>query len=235
MYHESSLYKLSFIYIPYPIELKTKAITLRKQGYSLKEISKTLNIAKSTASAWLSDILLSKQTQEKLAQKKILGQYKAVLIKKKASTDKKIKLEKEAKIMLQSISFSKEIAKLCCALVWWCEGNKSTSVLRFTSSDITLVQNFLFLLRSAYEINETKFRALVHLHSYHNDLVQKEYWSKITKIPIKQFYRSFHKPNTGKRIHANYSGCLAISYYDSKIAKDLQAVYNAWSNHTGVG
>lgn len=221
--------------MPYPIELKTKAITLRKQGFSLKEISETLNIAKSTASAWLSDVLLSKQAQQQLAQKKILGQYKTILIKKKASADQKIKLEKEAQEMLQTIPFSKEMAKLCCALVWWCEGNKCTTMLRFTSSDITLIKNFLFLLRSAYKIDETKFRALVHIHSYHNDLIQKEYWSKITKIPFKQFNKSFHKPNTGKRIQKNYPGCLAISYYDAKIAKDLQAVYNAWSNHTGVG
>jgi len=39
---------------------KEKAIALRKQGYSLKELSEKLNIAKSTASNWSKDVNLPK-------------------------------------------------------------------------------------------------------------------------------------------------------------------------------
>lgn len=69
--------------MPYPIDIKEKAIHLRKSGYSLKEIAQKLDIAKSTASMWLDNILIPPSAQKRLQKRKILGQYKTVLIRKK--------------------------------------------------------------------------------------------------------------------------------------------------------
>ncbi len=136
--------------------------------------------------------------------------------------------------MLSHIPLSKDLAKLYCSLIWWCEGNKKTTSLKFTNSDTTLISNFLYLLRLGFNINESKLRALVHIHEYHNDSVQKEFWSKITKIPLSQFQRSYKKPNTGKRYRENYPGCIVIVYYDSSVAKELEAIYNVFSKQRGV-
>ena len=54
----------------YPAQLKQKATDLRLQGNSLLEISRKLNIAKSTASVWLKDVKLSNQIREQLIQKR---------------------------------------------------------------------------------------------------------------------------------------------------------------------
>lgn len=216
------------------LELKTKAKLLRRKGFSLKEISEKLSISKSTASAWLSSIELSIYAQERLAKKQILGQYKSILLKKKLRDEQKRINEKLALDSLNTITTSKDLWRLCCALLWWCEGNKDTSMIRFTSSDPTLIDNFLSTLRLGFSIDESKFRALVHLHTYHNDLKQKTYWSETTNIPLTQFYTSYQKKNTGKRTKDNYAGCVAISYYDAKIAKELDAIYNAFTLIRGV-
>jgi hypothetical protein len=42
----------------HPFELKEKAIELRKQGYSLKEISKEVGVVKSTSAIWVHDVEL---------------------------------------------------------------------------------------------------------------------------------------------------------------------------------
>lgn len=135
--------------MPYPLNVKSTAISLRKQGFSLKEISEELNIAKSTASVWLSDIILSSSAQQKLAQKRILGQYKTVLIRKRIREEQKKILEGKAKLILQPISINRDLAKLCCSLVWWCEGAKNTTSVRFTNSDPTLIKNFLFFIKKS--------------------------------------------------------------------------------------
>lgn len=218
----------------YPVQIKTRAINLRRKGFSLTEIAEKLPVSKSTLSEWLSSIELSSSAQKRLADKQILGQYKSVLLKRKL-TEKHKKLYQEAALIdIKKIFFGKELQKLCCALLWWCEGNKDTSMVRFTSSDRTLIANYLNVLRSGFVIDESKFRALVHIHAYHNDKKQKKYWSKITKIPLEQFNASFQKLNTGKRTKAGYPGCVAISYYDAKIAKELEALYNAFTIHRGV-
>ncbi|PJC27889.1 hypothetical protein CO054_03075 [Candidatus Shapirobacteria bacterium CG_4_9_14_0_2_um_filter_39_11] len=220
--------------MPYSLRIRNKAIGLRKKGFSLKEVSEKLKIAKSTASAWLSEIELSPAAKRRLAKRRILGQYKTALLKKKLKDKLKRVREEKAQEMLRKIPFSKKITKLLCAFLWWCEGNKETDFVRFTSSDIKLVQNFLSLLRRGFKVDESKFRALVHLHSYHQDGRQKRFWSEITKIPLNQFYKSFKKPNTGRRKQKNYPGCLAISYYDARVAKELEAIYNAFNNFRPV-
>lgn len=218
----------------YSALIRSQAEKLRKRGSSLREVSEKLKISKSTASEWLSFLELSSSVQNRLANKQIMGRYKAIINKRKLKAKQKEILEKKAYELLKSTNLSKELIKLCCALLWWCEGNKDDSMVRFTSSDITLIKNFLSLLRSGFEIDESKFRALVHLHSYHDEVAQKKFWSIVTNIPLSQFYRSYQKLNAGKRLHKDYPGCIAISYYDAKIAKELYALYNAFGKIRGV-
>lgn len=92
-----------------------------------------------------------------------------------------------------------------------------------------MINVFITLLRQSYSLDESKFRALIHIHQYHNENQLKTYWSTLTNIPISQFSKSYQKPNTGKRKRNNYSGSLRIRYYDHKIAKDLSAIYNMFS------
>jgi hypothetical protein len=213
----------------YAVSIKNKAVLMRKNGASLAEISSELKIAKSTSSLWLSNTKLSPTAYKHLEDKQVLGRRNAIFFKKELRKNREEQFKKSAAEMIKKIKFSKEITKLCCSLIWWCEGNKNDSTVRFTNSDPTLINIFLSLLRSGFIINESKFRALVHLHSYHNEKDQMKFWSKITKIPLNQFYKSYQKPNSGKRKHENYPGCIAISYYDVKIAKELEAIYNTFT------
>ncbi|MBI2314574.1 hypothetical protein HYU93_00725, partial [Candidatus Daviesbacteria bacterium] len=150
--------------MPYPIDVKEEAILLRKRGYSIKEVAAKLSIAQSTSSLWLSSIILSSKAQERLSQRKIIGQYKSIFIRKKAREENRVILERTASEMLSTIPFSKMLAKLCCSLIWWCEGNKNLTSVKFTSSDPSLISNFLYLLRVGFKVDESKLRALVHIH-----------------------------------------------------------------------
>lgn len=212
----------------YQIEVKEKAVYLRKQGYSIKEIAKILNIAKGTSSMWLSDILLSSKAQERLKKRRILGQYKSMDIAHKKREIQQLILTNKAKKLLSKVLITPEICKLCCALLFWCEGEKNTSLVKFTNSDPSLIKLFLNLLRKGFDIEESKLRILMHLHEYHIEKKQKNFWKKITKIPLKQFHRSYLKPHTSKRKHLNYPGCVSVSYYDAKVAKELATIYNVF-------
>lgn len=213
--------------------IKQKAIQLRKRGTSLKEISEKLNIAKSTASVWLQDILLSSHAQDILTNKQQLGHYKTILKRKKLREAKKQLDVKNAVKIFKSLNASSNTMKIYCALLWWCEGNKETRLVKFTNSDPTLIKNFLLTLRSGFSLDESKFRVLIHLHEYHNESTQKTFWTNVTKIPLTQFHKSYLKPHTGKRQHPNYQGCIAVTYYDAKIAKELEALYNAFTLTSG--
>jgi len=219
----------------YPIELKNQAIFLRKKGFSLKEIAEELGIAKSTASYWLQNIILNQKAQKRLKKLEILGQYKTRLIKKirKENLIKEYHLKAHKEI--SKIHFDKSVCKLLCSLLYWCEGAKTESThIKFTNSDPKMIFIFLKLLRSSFKLDEKKFRALLHLHDYHDEEKMKKFWSKIIKIPLKQFNKSYRKPNTKIRIRNNYPGCITVSYYDHLIAKEIAALYNSFAKYLGA-
>ena len=68
----------------------------------------------------------------------------------------------------------------------------------------------------------------MHLHSYHNEETQKNFWANLTKIPKTQFNKTFLKLNTKKRIRENYPGYATIYYYDNKLAKELTSIYEVF-------
>lgn len=218
----------------YSINLKIKAVSLRKHGYSIKEIAKLLKIAISTSSAWVSKVKLDSKAQQILLHKKILGQYKSSIAIREKTRQKKYVSDLEALKLIKKIKNTKETDALLCSILYWAEGSKTGSLVSFTNSDPEMILVFTKLFRSAFKVNESKFRCLVHLHGYHNDKKEKNYWSKITSIPLNQFYQSYLKPHTGKRKKHNYHGTLSIRYYDSRIAVKIKSIYNMYVRHRSV-
>lgn len=214
----------------YSPTLKEKAKRLRRTGYSLKQIAEKLRIAKSTASGWLRDIRLSERALGRLKKRRQLGQHKARQTKRKKREKKFKQLKAEKRKGLSKSKIDKQILKLCCSLLYWCEGGKYTdSHIIFANSDPILIKTFVNLLRQSFKLDEKKFRVLVHIHEYHSDIKQKRFWSRITEIPISQFTQSYKKPHTKKRKRNNYPGCIRVSYYDAKVAKELKALYTVFS------
>ena len=112
--------------------------------------------------------------------------------------------------------------KVICALLYWCEGGKTEKAkLSFINSDPKLVKYFVDTFRKSFDVDESRFRALIHLHDYHNVNRQTKFWSKITSISETQFTKPYNKPSTGKRIKENYQGCVSVRYYGKQIAQEM--------------
>jgi len=218
----------------HPLEIKKKAIALRSKGYSIKEIADKLHIAKSTSSLWLRDIKLNKKAQQRLSKRFLMSYYKTSLRWQVKREKEKEILRKNALEFFNGFKENERQNKICCALLFWCEGSKDVKYgLRLINSSDLLIRTYLSLLRKSFKIDEKKFRVGLHLHQYHNEKKQKGYWSKITKIPTSQFIRVYRKPNTGKRIRKDYPGCATIYYYDNRIAKELTSIYEVFAELFG--
>ena len=219
----------------HPTELKEKAFALRTKGYSVKEIAKKLGIAQGTSSVWVRDIKLNAKAQERLNKRRLLPYYKSALRWQKKRIEEERCYSNRALYTIDKIKLDVNHAKLYCSLLYWCEGGKGyTESLKFVNSDPSLIKTFLKLLRDAFQLDESKFRVLMHLHFYHNEKKQKYFWSRLTQIPKSQFNKTFLKHNTRKRIKDNYPGCIAISYHDRKFARELRAIYRAFSEKMGA-
>ena len=215
-----------------PLSLKKQAVQLRIKGYSIAEISNELLIAKSTAWVWTNLVALPSQAIERLNQRKIERQKKS---KESLARKKEAYIhifQKNAEQSLKKVDLDANMAKLLCSLIYYCEGVKGTGKLvTFVNSDASLVKLFLALFRKAFTIDESKFRILMHLHEYHNEEKQKNFWSLVTGLPSNQFIKTFWKANTKKRIREQYPGCVSIRYHDAIIAKELLTWYKVAASH----
>lgn len=216
---------------------KLRAIALREKGYSLNEIIKEVGVAKSSVSEWVRNVPLTSKAQDRLLTKIKLGQFNAAVSKRRKVEDalKQHRLVAEEEVLSKKID--KLHKKIICSLLYWCEGAKDHyQGVTFTNSDPQLIKTFLQFFREGFIINEERLRVCVHLHEYHDMDKQLRFWSMVTKIPLRNFIKPYLKPNSGKRIHKDYPGCVSIRYGSNDMARQLSATAQVFlTNYGGVG
>jgi predicted transcriptional regulator len=212
----------------YHISIKLQAIKYRKKGYSIKNIAKLLGIAKSTSSLWLREINMGKKAIRRIDKRSRKSRGRGAEERKRRLGIQYKIIEDIVKSDLERIKLTKLHARLLCAFLYWGEGAKRQKAIKFMNSDPALITVFLKLFRESFPVREDRLRATLHLHEYHNQKERLLFCSKITKIPMNQI-GIYNKPNTGKRLRAEYPGCISINYSDSKIFTALTSYYKYFS------
>lgn len=184
---------------------KTKAIYLRKQGKSYHEISEVLLIPKSTLSEWFKNLAWSQKIKNDLSYKNSVSQIGRLAqysrIRAKNSAEKRALIQKVAAEEIKNISL-KDI-KLIGAALYWAEGAKTqNSRLLFVNSDSRMIKIIMRFFREILEIPQEKLRVSVQIHPNVSETIAKKYWSRITRIPLKKFYKTSYQisgASKGKR------------------------------------
>lgn len=212
--------------------LKQQAIEFRKRGYSFKEISLILDVSRSTASSWARSVVLSSLAKLRIQERGNIGRQKGIITNK--IKQQKILAEIDSGCgVLKDKQYSLNDYKLFLALLYWGEGAKTGGRLIFINSDPAMVRIFMFLMRKSFIIKEEKFRALLHLHEYHDKNEMIDFWSKITGISKNQF-SLYNKPHTGINKKEGYKGCLSIRYGDSRILKEIFIIIERCKNLSNI-
>ncbi len=90
------------------------------------------------------------------------------------------------------------------------------------------------MLRSGFDIDEKKFSVCVHLHYYHDEEKQLNFWSKTARISRDHFMRPYRKPHTGVNKKEGYEGCVRINYYDISLRRKIIAIADQFIKNTGL-
>lgn len=213
---------------------REKAVMLRNKGYSYNEILREISVSKSTLSLWLRDLVLTVSAKKRLDDQFTKGQLKAQESIRNKTKIKEDIAYKNALKTLSHISFTKEMKKVFCGILYWCEGSKSRSnSVGFTNSDPDMIKTFLQFFREGFGVDERKFRVCVHLHSYHKKDTVLQYWSTITNIPLSQFIRPHLKHTAGMYKKDGYQGCIRVSYNDVVLFRELLAIKDCFVNKKG--
>jgi len=211
------------------IKNKEKAILLRQQGKSYNEIARFLCVSKSTLSLWLRNIQMPAEVKKKLWDK--TRKKWASNITKFNKQRAKIAKEKAGTIQKSTSKDIKKISKrellLIGAALYWAEGyKKSRWSVVFSNSDSLMIRLIMRFFREICKIEENKFFATVQIHPNTTSQKSINYWSKITKLPKKQFRKTYSRltPSSKRKRAINILpyGTLRISISDVKTINKIK-------------
>ena len=182
---------------------KFKAYKLRIKGRSYSEISKLLNVPKSTLSAWFSSLVLSDESQSRIKERVIEGSLKGLLRRNRIQTHY---AELNAKEIRESarkeiVQINPEALFIAGISLYWAEGYKRPIVkngrprtyhpVRLMNSDPLLISLFLRFIRESCKIPEEKIKISLRFFEHQNEAYLLDFWQKSTKIPISRFDKSY--------------------------------------------
>lgn len=200
---------------------KFKAVKLRERGLSYKEIFKKINVSKSTLSIWLREIELTPEQKNKLNSKIDKVRYEVarrkVADRIKRTNDIISEARENAKTLATEPLFLTGLA------LYWAEGAKnSTESVKFANSDSNMIMLMMEWLRKMCKVPEKKFRVHIHMHDLHSRKDINAYWSKITDIPLNQFYKPYvKKTSLGQRRNILYNGTCSIIVSDKNLFRKI--------------
>lgn len=173
---------------------KEKAVQLRQQNKSYKQIRSELGIPISTLSDWFRNESWSYDIKKKLSSETSLANPKKIELMVAATKRKFALLHEEYR---QEAIKEFEIKKsdplfIAGIMLYWGEGDKNVnnSSIRLTNSDLGMIRSFYLFLANSMRIPKEKVAINLILYPDLIDSVQKKLWSDITGIPHSQFRKS---------------------------------------------
>lgn len=156
-------------------------------------------MAKSSVSIWVEDVQLTKKQIRFLAHKTFLKDIirKRVETRLRNERARRQKIIEAHKKLLAKIKISPTNLLILGSALYWAEGGKSDRhrLFRFSNSDPEMIKVMMSFLRNTCDVAEERFRGHIHIHPHLNAAVAEKHWSKITKIPLNQFYKTSQSHN----------------------------------------
>lgn len=189
--------------------LRIKARQMRAKGKSVKEIARKLNISKSTVSLWVRDIILSVEQIEQLRKRALkgaeLGRFRGALMQKR----RRLKLLDDSR--QEGIKKLKNLTDreflIAGVALYWAEGSRKTRSVEFCNADPKLIKFMVDWSRKNFGIEIADLKAVVGINEIHRqrENVVKEYWSKVSGIPLTQFCKTSFKKVKNQKVYENFN------------------------------
>ncbi len=208
-----------------PIE-RERAIALRREGMSLRDIVKIVPVAKSTLSLWLKQVSLSRPQKQRLTQKRLDAALRGAARRKsdRIALTQKI-FEDAAKDV---VSISKRELWLMGVMLYWAEGAKQkdhspSTCLKFSNSDPVMLRLFVRWLEENFGVQSDILRFDVYIHESIKRTREElfEYWAIKIGVPLFSFKSVYLKKGNIKTKRKNigeaYFGLVRLTVPRSTI------------------
>lgn len=213
------------------MHLKELAITLRKNGKSIRDIEAELNIPRSTLSGWLRSIELKPSDRKRLNKRwadALVTARKGAVKWHNAQKEKRlIEAQAEAIKMLSKIDdTNKTHLEIALAFLYLGEGTKKSVITSLGNSDPRILKFFISAIHQLYQVPLTDFKCDLHLRADQDSDAEKRYWSRTLGISVTRFGKSVvDKRTIGTVTYSTYHGVCVVRC--SRVALQRKLMYIA--------
>ncbi len=207
-------------------EDKLRVQNLRKQGYSYNEILQHVSVSKDTISRWCRDIILTEEQTERLLDNKQFGQHKGSLIAAENKRKKRVEAIKRMRVLGRNDigELNGRDSFIIGVALYAAEGVKMDRKVAFTNADPLLIKFMADWFIKHIHVPKERFRGRIWLHNNLDEVIAKEFWSKLTGIPLSQFHKTYlveakKSKKIRKNLHAN--GVFSIVINDATIHRKI--------------
>ncbi len=217
--------------------IKDRAAELRQRGYSYADILDELGIPKSTLSAWLKGVDFSEivKTQNINQAKRIWGNTLKEYNKKRH-----LEFLEHTEILMQRCAedigqlSQRDMFILFMGLYWGEGGKRDPASIRITNCDPRLIMACLRYLRKCSSVKEERLRGEIHIHPNIEATPAKDYWSRLTAIPLIRLrcYTVVSSASKGKKPkNTLLYGTFCLIIQDAYYAKQVKGWFRGLANN----
>lgn len=220
--------------------LKEKAVQMRREGSSLKDIERALGIPRSTLSGWLKKVHLSAAQKRVLKHRWKLGlvkaRKKAVEWHRAGRVERLAHAKESALLTLKQLGTNYEAAwELALAFLYLGEGAKKSEQTSLGSSDEQILKFFVASLKHLYHIEPHELKCELHLRADQSPKKMKLYWSRTLSIPLKNFGAATRDQRTaGRKTYQHYKGVCIVRAPGIAIQRKLVYISREFCNHVSA-
>ncbi|MBP6974369.1 MAG: helix-turn-helix domain-containing protein [Candidatus Pacebacteria bacterium] len=208
---------------------RKQAIEYRKQGMSILEIANILGVSKASVSLWVRNVVLNSVQKRNLKSRndmfEVVERRRQTRLKNEDLKRENIIREAEGEIE----SLDQKDLKIAGVMLYLAEGGKTQrGLVRFSNSNPQVIRLMMNFLSKICNVPAEKFKGHIHTHSKAQALPAEKYWSDITGIDRKSFFKTYIKPSTSSKSLKNNLpfGTFDIYVCDTKLFLRIKG----WTN-----
>ena len=196
------------------LEYKKRALLLRKQGLSYREIQAFIPVSKGVLSTWFKGLELTllerKFLEERIAEKKQRGRLQTLI------SNKSRRLERERIILKEAEeSFSRNVLDpifLSGVTLYWATGSKEGSGFQFMSTDTDMVFVMFVWIERYLNVSKETIGVRIFAHSQKEFEIYRDFWAKNLELSPQFIKKSLYKAaRRDFKADPAYKGCVRLS------------------------
>jgi len=195
-------------------EKKIQALALRRKGESVVAIARMLGVAKSTASLWCRDVVLTEKQRQRLQAGSIKGGHRGRMRGAETNRRKKLEVMERARnsARVQLVHMTRENLLYTAIALYWAEGTKTGGSFIFVNSDPAMVMIMCRFLKECMGVEKESLALTIQINHVHQGRMEQilHFWSDALSVPKSQFTNPSYIKVLPKKVYENHNSYYGI-------------------------